>query len=160
MRKLLYILLLLCLSCKGLGPSAIGSAAEELLFLVPGDKMYLDIDKFVYVDGDGMLRGFPQARILAAGRKVRDVMNELIEYIPFERYQFVHYGKRYIQVGGAIGRSGNIPYPAHEDWNMMNLLSTLEGPVHVGRRREYLIGAQGVEFFRGTIVHPRAIASV
>jgi len=56
--KILYFLLLFLyfMGCQGVGPISSGDAADELIYLAPGDQMQLDNGENVYVDSDGMLR--------------------------------------------------------------------------------------------------------
>ena len=137
---LFFLLLLPLLSgCRGIGPSAIGEAAAELIYLVPGDKIQLETGEVVYVDGDGRLQGIEEVEMIAAGVKARDVMMEVRKYRTFERYNIVEYGKRYIEVAGEVDRTGRYRYPLDEDWSIMNLLMNIQGFRHDLQAREYLL---------------------
>ena len=43
----------MCIGCPSHGPRAVGPAGEELLYMVPGDRIELDKGEIAYVDADG-----------------------------------------------------------------------------------------------------------
>ena len=137
----LFLLLTLPLlsGCKGIGPSAMGEAAAELIYLVPGDKIQLETGEIVYVDGDGKLQGIESVDMIAAGVKVRDIMAALLRYRRFDRYRIIEYGKRYIDVAGEVDRTGRYQYPLDEDWSIMNLLMDIQGFRHDLQSKEYFL---------------------
>lgn len=138
----IYFILVLSLyfwGCQGIGPVSSGDAADELIYLTPGDQMQLDTGDMVYVDSDGMLRGIAGYSIPAANQKLRDVMQALQQHTIFETYKIVSYGPRNIEVGGMVGYNGKIPYPLHEDWSIMNLLMNIEGINATSETRQYLL---------------------
>lgn len=132
--------LLLCsLGCAGLGPDAAGEAAEELTYLVPYDKIQTDKGAIGYVDAEGFLRGITEKKVLAAGRKARDVMSEVALHTPVMRYHIIHYGPRSIDIAGAIKRPGKYDYPVEVDWYLMNLVELAEGFTSQQQHYEYLL---------------------
>ncbi len=140
---LILFLSLIFISCSSMGPSAAGDS-DELTYLAPGDAIQLDTGTLVTVDDKGILRGFDKLEPIAVGRKVRDVMKELSDIKSFERYSFVRYGERYIDVAGAVPRSGRYHFPMHEDWSMMNLLMTLN--FVASENGEYLLVRHSPQF--------------
>lgn len=130
---------LFTIGCVSMGPSAMGDAGDELIYLVPGDKLVLGSGETVTVDSDGVLRGVPKYEIIAAGVKARDVMKQLAQYRYFERYSFVAYGPRNIEVAGAIPRTGKYAYPIGEDWSIMNLLMNIDAVTATAQNRQYLL---------------------
>lgn len=136
----LYLFFLLYLAgCQGIGPISSGEAADELIYLAPGDQVQIDTGENVYVDSDGMLRGIAGFSVSAANQKLRDVMQALQRHTPFETYKILAYGQRYIEVGGKVGYNGRLPYPLHEDWSIMNLLMSIEGIQASSETRQYLL---------------------
>lgn len=143
MKKIIFVISFLSLfssGCVGIGAIAVGAdAAVELTFMVPGDKLKLDSGDVVYVDNDGMLRGIDKVKIVAAGRKIRDVLKELAFYKIFERFSVIAYGKRYIDVAGDVRNSGRYSYPKDELWNMMNVMTKAEGFNNLSDKKQYLL---------------------
>lgn len=117
-----------------------GHAGEELIYLVPGDKIKLDSGDTGYVDADGYLVGIQDLRIPAVGHRVREIVKLLsYEYsIEFKRYKVINFGKRSIDVRGAVRTPGNYDYPPGSDWSIMNLLIKSNGFTGLGKR-EYLL---------------------
>lgn len=122
-----------------MGPEAMGDAGDELIYLTVGDKLALSSGKKVTVDADGFLRGIPDIELIAAGVKVRDVMKQLEQMHSFEQYRFIEYGKRSIEVAGAIPRSGKYVYPPGEDWSIMNLLMNIDAVNTAEAGDQYLL---------------------
>jgi hypothetical protein len=107
--------------------------------MVPYDKVQISDGRSGYVDGNGYLRGIVEANILAAGRKVRDVMNDLQSKTSFERYQITQFAPRYIEIRGAIKAPGKYPYPLDEDWSIMDLIQQINEFSYHAERREFLL---------------------
>lgn len=129
-----------------MGPQSVGEAGLELITLVPYDKIQLNDGRNGYVDGDGYLRGIVDANILAAGRRARDVMNDLCSHSAFERYQFTQFGPRYIEIRGTIKTPGKYPYPMDEEWSVMDLVQQVHEFTYHAERREYLLVRRAWKF--------------
>ena len=156
-RQHYYIMLPLILcgmllsSCQGMGPTAMGEAAAELTILAPGDKIKLNNGDTVYVDAEGYLQGIPDVSILAVNKKARDVMTLLSTKVKFDRYRFLEFGKRYVEVAGAVRRTGRYNYPLQEDWSLMNLLIAIQGITSQSKTRPYLLVRNAWEFPGGKL---------
>ncbi len=114
-----------------------GSAGEELLFMVPGDRIQLETGQIAYVNADGYLIGINNIRIPAAGRKMRDVIEKLSVWIYFDKYRVIEYGDRTVEVLGAVRFPGKYELP-QEGWSLMNLLMKVESLLSKGER-EFLV---------------------
>lgn len=146
MRYYWLVLILVSGASCNIGPRATGDAGTELVYLVPGDRIILPTGDQGYVDADGFLRGIRNANVQAAGRKARDVIEELSLHVYCDRYQVIHAGKREIEVRGSVKHPGTYSYPKDEDWNIMNLMLKVEGFLPGSESKEYLLVRKSWEF--------------
>ncbi|WP_372365342.1 SLBB domain-containing protein [Candidatus Uabimicrobium sp. HlEnr_7] len=133
-------LLLCACNMTDLNVRSTGEAGTELIYLVPGDRIALNTGDVGYVNGDGYFVGIRDIRFFAVGKRVREVI-KLLNYnhgVDFNQYKIVSFGRRSIDVRGAVQSPGTYEYPPGEDWNIMNLILKTDGFTSLGQR-EYLL---------------------